>query len=235
MTKYSGEDVLDLMSAFAKNRNAAIEKMIVHGLHLDVGEKKVVEFGAGKGEFLKRIVRRKNVSVLGVEQDISFRKFLSDQFTVYSSLQEVNEKVDGIYLIDVLEHLQDDQSYLNDFFAKLKPGGRLFIYVPARRELFSDFDKKIGHYRRYDREELIQKVKAAGFEIESVHYHDFVGYLAMIVQKWITGHTFPKPWSAKLYDRFLFPFGHFFEKRVKPPVGKSIFLTGIAKISQIKS
>jgi 2-polyprenyl-3-methyl-5-hydroxy-6-metoxy-1,4-benzoquinol methylase len=56
---------------------------------------------------------------------------------------------DSAVLINVLEHIDDDDGALRELPATLKPGGRLILRVPALALPYSDFDRKIGHYRRY--------------------------------------------------------------------------------------
>ena len=51
--------------------------------------------------------------------------------------------------MNVLEHIEDDKEELNIAVSKLNQGGHLIILVPAHNELYSKFDKEIGHFRRY--------------------------------------------------------------------------------------
>jgi SAM-dependent methyltransferase len=68
-------------------------------------------------------------------------------------------------LFDVLEHVQDDVSFLGRIAAMLKPQGRLYLTVPAMPLLWSAADRQAGHFRRYRRSELVQKLEMAGFSI----------------------------------------------------------------------
>ena len=45
----------------------------------------------------------------------------------------------------------------------LEPGGLLVASVPAHQWLFSDFDKSIGHFRRYSRKEIVNTLEDSGF------------------------------------------------------------------------
>lgn len=225
--KYSGDTVLDIISLHAPNRNRSIEKLIVENLKLDVYNQtmKILEFGAGKGEFIRRFIPRKNLNLFAVEIDTSYVKSLSSIVKVFNSMDEVSVELDCIYLIDVLEHLENDQFFLKQFYDKLKVGGRLFIYVPARMELYSSFDKKIGHFRRYSVKELKNKTSTAGFTIETLRYHDFFGYAALWINKLLSKNADLNSSAVKLYDKFLVPATNFIEKFITVPIGKSIYLS----------
>ena len=230
-TQYTGDDVLDIMSRYAPNRNRSIEKLIVKNLKLDKFNHpaKILEFGAGAGEFITRFISRKNLELFAVEIDPTYIKNLSNKVKVFNSIDEVPAELDCIYLIDVLEHLENDQFFLNRFYEKLKKGGRLFIYVPARMELYSPFDKKIGHFRRYTLKELKDKTVKAGFTIEIIRYHELLGYAASWINKLFSNSADLNPSAVKIYDRFLVPATNFLEKIISVPVGKSIYLSAIRK------
>ena len=225
-SKYTGDDVLDIMSKYAPNRNKSIEKLITSYLKFDTigGPAKVLEFGAGKGEFINRFIPRKNLELLAVEIDQSYLINLSEKVRVYDSIEKVPVGLNCIYLIDVLEHLEDDKYFLKRFHDKLKSGGRIFIYVPARMELYTSFDKKIGHFRRYTMKELKNKVSEAGFEIEIARYHELLGYVASWLNKISGDSPNLNPTSVKIYDKVLVPITNFFERIIPTPIGKSIYL-----------
>ena len=113
--RYSGDDALEIMSRDAPNRNKSIEKLIVKNLKLDEASQllKVLEFGAGKGEFILRFLSMKKLELFAVEIDPIYKKNLSGNVKVFDSIGEVPGLMDCIYLIDVLEHLENDQFYLN--------------------------------------------------------------------------------------------------------------------------
>ena len=73
---------------------------------------------------------------------------------------------DLIALLDVLEHLDDDTRVLETLRALLRPSGALLLTVPARRSLWSYFDEAGHHRRRYELDELEEKLVAAGYRVE---------------------------------------------------------------------
>jgi SAM-dependent methyltransferase len=225
MSSYQGAGVLDVMSANAVNRNNAIAKLISKFIFGGLKSRAtVVEFGAGKGEFIFRYINKADVKLIAIDSDESFIKILSEKVKTFQSLDEIKEPVDAIYLIDVLEHIQEDGKILEAFYQKLVPGGRLFIYVPARRELYSEFDKSIGHFRRYNMNELRDLVSNAGFRIKISRYHEVLGYFASAMNK-LSGSSKLQPVAVKWYDSILVPASEFIERFIPVPFGKSIYLS----------
>jgi len=77
---------------------------------------------------------------------------------------------DLICAIEMLEHIQDDKKALEGFARVLSEGGKLCITVPAHQFLWSEHDEALDHVRRYSRAELIERLKASGFEVERVSF-----------------------------------------------------------------
>jgi ubiquinone/menaquinone biosynthesis C-methylase UbiE len=81
-----------------------------------------------------------------------------------------SDSFDAIIALDILEHLPDDQAAMCEFFRVLKPGGRVFVLVPAYRHLWSEHDVALMHHRRYVRRELAERFTAAGFHLEKLSH-----------------------------------------------------------------
>ncbi len=79
-------------------------------------------------------------------------------------------RFDVVTALDVIEHLDDDVAALREFGRVLKPGGRLFIFVPAHRWLWSLQDDVSHHKRRYVAGSLRAAVTKSGLEIERQTY-----------------------------------------------------------------
>ncbi len=89
-------------------------------------------------------------------------------------------------MLDCLEHIEHDDDMLRLLGEKIKKGGTLLITVPAFMSLWSSEDESAGHYRRYRREELENKVSAAGFEVlQSSYFMSFLYLPIFIVRVWM--------------------------------------------------
>lgn len=74
--------------------------------------------------------------------------------------------VDGVVLLNVLEHIHDDAAALRQVHRILKPGGVMVLEVPAGPALYDYYDEHVGHYRRYAKGALLALVKQAGFKVD---------------------------------------------------------------------
>ena len=82
--------------------------------------------------------------------------------------------VQAVVLLDVLEHLADPVQALKNAAAALRPDGGLIVTVPAYPWLFSDWDKRLGHHRRYTAKLLKENVAAASLKIAYLsHWNSF--------------------------------------------------------------
>ncbi|TQX86923.1 MULTISPECIES: methyltransferase domain-containing protein [unclassified Rhizobium] len=105
--------------------------------------------------------------------------------------------VDAIVMLNVFEHIGDDELAMQKAFELLAPGGVLVVEVPAGPSLFGPYDVQLNHFRRYTSAELESKLKAAGFGIVSKSHLGFI--------------IFPAFALVKLKDKF-------FAARAKPQV-----------------
>lgn len=84
-----------------------------------------------------------------------------------------SDRWDAAFLLDVIEHLPDDVGALKQVRAALKPGGRLFVTVPAFNSLWSTYDDRWGHVRRYRKPDFVKVARAAGFRLRRARYFQF--------------------------------------------------------------
>ncbi len=129
-----------------------------------------------------------------------------------------------ITCMDVIEHLKEDDLFLSRLFKILKPGGLLVISTAAHPFLYSSWDKKLGHYRRYSKSALVAKLTLAGFKITEAYYgwsflFPAAPYRFMsshrqekleypVVPRWLNQTLIAaSKWESKLSTFLPFPFG----------------------------
>ena len=113
-----------------------------------------------------------------------------------------------MYSSNVLEHIENDLDVLLLIKKKITRDGIVYLYLPAKRSLWTNMDELVGHYRRYEMVEIVEKCKKAGLEVFEVRYADSAGYFATILMKMVsfnTGRGIGSLASLKFYDRCLFP------------------------------
>lgn len=76
----------------------------------------------------------------------------------------------AVLLLDVIEHIEHDIDFLKQLKNKFGNNVKFVITVPAFNKLFSQHDTFLGHYRRYNRKQLINNCKKAGFEVTKCNY-----------------------------------------------------------------
>ncbi|PWN03635.1 class I SAM-dependent methyltransferase [Nocardioides silvaticus] len=75
---------------------------------------------------------------------------------------------DLVMATDVWEHIEDDGAVADETFRVLRPGGRLLVAVPCSMKLWSGHDVALGHFRRYERDQLAALVTGAGLVVEDL-------------------------------------------------------------------
>ena len=105
------------------------------------------------------------------------RKRLSDVSLFQMDARHIpfDKEFDIIGVFDVLEHIDEDEVVLQQIFQAVKPGGGVLLTVPQHRFLWSFVDEYSFHKRRYTSNELLTKLRAAGFEI--IYTTSFVSFL----------------------------------------------------------
>ena len=138
--------------------------------------------------------------------------------------QMADHSCDTIIMVNVLEHIEDDGSAIEALHRVLKPGGHLLLFVPALQFLYSEVDRKHGHFRRYHLPPLAYKLNMHGFEIQDKRYFDLAGVLPWWLINTLGKKTDFNPAMATLYDRFFIPVTKFIERFISPPLGKNILI-----------
>jgi ubiquinone/menaquinone biosynthesis C-methylase UbiE len=127
---------------------------------------------------------------------------------------------------NVLEHIDDDVAALKSMRGLVRVGGHVVILVPAFQIGMSEFDRKIGHYRRYRTKTTTEKLRQAGLEPVLVRYVNFVGLPLWVVLVRGLRRTPRNTVALRLYDRFMVPLVAALEERVRLPFGQSVFAVG---------
>ena len=220
--QYSGTDNLEVMEE-AVNYNAFVASLVVR---LAQAGDRMLDFGAGTGTFAAR-VRDAGWTPTCIETDPALADRLREQgFQAFGSLAGVPDaSVDLAYTLNVLEHIEDDRAALGDLLRVLRPGGRLGIYVPAFPVLYSAMDRKVGHFRRYRRAELVEKVAGAGLEVERCDFVDSIGFPAALANKYLGRRDGGIDRHAlRLYDRVVFPLSRIADRALHRLIGKNLWL-----------
>lgn len=199
----------------------------------------VLEIGAGHGELTERLRRDAHVTATDLSKrcvdELAMRFDGCNDVDVLqadvAALGTEGRTFDSVVLINVLEHIDDDVDALSDLRELLKPGGRVCVFVPAFEGLYSDFDRKIGHRRRYRRAHLASTFDAAGLDVVDARYVNTVGALAWWLFARQLGQVPTQRWSVKIYDQLAVPIIRQLEAGRAPRFGQSLLCIGERPVS----
>ncbi|MCP2253801.1 Methyltransferase domain-containing protein [Prauserella aidingensis] len=192
----------------------------------------VLEIGAGDGEFVSGYHDAERYVVTDVDpeavqqmktrfadrSDVEVQQFDGD------GTGRLDEPVETLLAINVLEHIEDDAGALRSLSKSVTPGGKVIMFVPGYQQLYGEFDRLVGHYRRYTPRTLATAAQRAGLTTEVSKPVNFLGAFAWwaAVRKGGTGS--PNPKLVALYDQYVVPVTKAIEKNVRVPFGQSILL-----------
>lgn len=131
------------------------------------------------------------------------------------------EQFQTILYIDVLEHIDDDRAEVERAAQHLAPGGHLIVLAPAHNWLFSPFDRAVGHFRRYNRRELL-KLGVAGLVPVAARYLDSVGMVASMANKVMLRASSPTVAQIRLWDRLMIPCSRVVDPMLRHSLGKTV-------------
>jgi SAM-dependent methyltransferase len=196
--------------------------------------KRVIEVGAGIGTFARSLLMHVPVSELVlVEPSTNLLPLLQQRFAEDARVKIVAgyfqslaspATVDSIVLVNVLEHMAEDQAFLADAYAALTPGGTLLLLVPALPQIYGSLDQSFGHYRRYTKTAMASQLHIAGFGIIRLAYVNLLGVAGWFLTSRVFRRTTLKARYVRWYDRWVIPWLSWLEGRWEPPWGQSLIV-----------
>jgi SAM-dependent methyltransferase len=195
----------------------------------------ILEIGSGLGTYSKQIIKNhpnSQITLSDVSQSYVknlTKTFSTDTITVFKldlnnkeDFKKIGyEKFDSIIAINVLEHVKNDEFAISELYKMLKNNGTLIILVPANKFLYNVIDKSIGHWRRYTKNELKNKLIDNNFKIEKIFSFNILGVFGWF----LNGNIFKKSEinknASSIFDK-LIPIMKIIEKYSGRPFGLSV-------------
>lgn len=229
MIKYKGAALLEILEG-ADNYNAWIASELAPYII-----EPALEIGAGTGSVSQYFKTLNSLTITDRDQGLvtilnkrfkSYPKVKTQIFNITQKKQSFSNKYNTIYAVNVLEHIENDLLALKNMYRLLNNKGRVVLLVPAKRRAFTHLDKMLGHFRRYEKDELQNKMENAGFLVESINYFNIVGLLSWMIRDKINSNAgILSPTQVKLFD-FIVPILKIIESIAKPPAGISLIVVG---------
>lgn len=197
-----------------------------------IGER-VLEFGCGTGTLLKHFLAKERL--IGIDIDPSLVDYCREAFADHANCEfhsadivhdevELDVEPDTVVSLNVIEHIQDDRFALRWLASRLPRGGRMVILVPAHPWIYGELDRAAGHFRRYAKRELVEKIEAAGCSVTDTLYFNAVGFFGWgLNARLLKRREIPNRQTA-LYDRLVVPAQARLERLVRPRFGQSLIV-----------
>lgn len=144
----------------------------------------ILDIGCGDS-FFDRELLKTNINIdelYGIDVFLE-NSFDENNYHVVNDYEQLNDKkFDTIIMFDVLEHIENDDEFLNnEAYDLLKDNGKIIITVPAFQFLFSEHDKFLKHFRRYDKKMIKELVKKTNYNMINFHYFYFSLFMFRLI------------------------------------------------------
>lgn len=168
----------------------------------------VLEVGCGRGVTVKNL-RASGIAASGVELAavrplVEVASYVKTPVDAVALPEDERGQYQTLLLLDVIEHLTDPDAFIRSLTAAFPQLSLLIVTVPARRELWSNYDEFYGHHRRYSLLMLKQLAESINCELVQVSYLFHALYvparlMAALGRKRQTAITAPQAWQVWLH------------------------------------
>jgi SAM-dependent methyltransferase len=220
-------------------------EVLLRWLHdLSSSPLRVLNVGCGSGE-LCLLLAEQGHHVLGVDPGAEYIARAQAQATAHrlsdcafqvadlETIARDASQYDVVFSTDVIEHIADDTRAALQLSALVRPGGSLFITVPAGQYLFGHHDEQLGHYRRYALRQ-VARLLPADLEVKRMRYFGaslipVVWLYSKLLRRYYpvaqTGNPDTNPVLARLTRLVLLG-----EQKIQPPFGTSCLVWATKKV-----
>ena len=221
--KYIGEELENFNHA-SFWRRYTLSKVIKY-----IKGKNVLEVGSGIGSFSEILLKHVGQLTL-IEPDQDYYNLLKKKFEKSSKIKNIyngtvsnikSEKFDIIIHFQVLEHIKDDNEEILRNLELLNNEGYMIICVPSFMSLYSKFDKAVGHYKRYIKEDFL-KFKLNKNKIIKMMYIDSSGYIIYRLFSFFLNSEYPNKYMILIWDKIFIPISIILDKIFFYKIGKNL-------------
>jgi len=230
-----GEETLEALSG-ADNFNKWIYDTVAPYIKGDL-----LEIGSGIGNISQFFVKN-NIPVTLTDLRTNYCDILKKRFEGYPNLKGVRKidlvvpqfneyykdvigSFDSIIASNVVEHIEDHELAIHNCLQLLRPGGNVIIIVPAYQALYNQFDKGLGHYRRYTKKTLNHLLSSQGFGIIHSQYFNCVGIAGWLLSGKILRKKVIPGNQMSLFNKLIVPI-KIMDKIVLNQLGLSVISVG---------
>lgn len=207
--------------AIAKNYNNYLKELFF--LNIDKNDN-ILDFGAGFG-IITIMLDKLGFNIVAVEKNKKAIQELSKKkIKTFTKIEDVQDDIDCIISLNVLEHIEDVNAIVVDFYNFLPKGGKLLLYLPASNIIWTDLDNKVNHKRRYQKKDLKKLLISNNFQIEELYFVDFIGWAVLLISRILRINLNFDKRAIKFYDKYIFKSFKFLDIFTKNVIGKNLFV-----------
>jgi len=161
---------------WVKARNMILSKELTK---LGLSDGGILDIGCGPGMVLHHL-RQEGFNAWGVELghpevNLPCSQWMHTGCSVRELAPELRGSIKAVTILDVIEHLPEPELMIREALDSLPNLEWIILTVPAREELWSNFDEYNGHFRRYTRESMLSLLHGLGLEPTYVeHFFHFL-------------------------------------------------------------
>ncbi len=231
MIKYKGISTLEVLED-AVNYNKWIASEIKPYITFPT-----LEIGSGTGNLSHYLIDNNKISLS--DNDKGLVEHLKKRFKSNKNIEvllfdvtkkmKTSSKYNSVFAINVLEHIKDDREALKNIHKLLSSHGCLVLLVPAKKFAYTQLDASLGHFRRYEKEDLVSKLEMAGFDIDKIYFFNIIGLVSWKMRAFVEkDSTSLKSYQVKIFDKVV-PLLQKVEKIIRPPIGISLIVVAHKK------
>jgi len=189
----------------------------------------VLELGAGIGSITALYAPGRRVVATDVSEaciaGLTARFRDSREVTVAQldlrALDESFGSFESVVMVNVLEHIEDDVGTLEKVQRVLTPDGSIVLYVPALNGLYGEWDRRVGHYRRYSKWRMREVAHEARLEIVELRYVNALAIPVWVAFSKSNAERTPDA-GLSIWDRTGVPLSRALETRIRMPLGLNL-------------
>ena len=196
----------------------------------------ILEVGCGIGNFTPFLTKFGKVTAIDIKKEYIRETKKKTGYNIEVGLGDIEKgkyffkgkRFDVIVCLNVLEHIEKDTQALSNMNQLLKKEGHLVLLLPAHMFLYAEIDKAIGHFRRYSRVEIIDKLHSSNFELQFTRQLNFIGALGWFISGRLLRNKKVDGFKIKLFN-FFSPLFLRIEDLIEPIIGTSFLVVAKKK------